>query len=216
MGHFISEVFTEYEIIMFDDKTVTRKIDENLLSNVKFPREVCAVTYCLDHSASTILDDQANECENFNWSVTAKEDEYISKLFTEESDVDLGAVRLESLKTLYYKKWVHSEAMDAIFRFISKQRYGITSLSFIVMNNNAGESQIETKIRINVNKYTNIIILDIYCNHWFSITCHLKEKIIICFNSLHKKIKVNVFERVFFWHPFLIKLRFQIGYYYSL
>ena len=73
MGHLISYVFTEDEIIMYDDKTVTRKIDENLSSNVKFQKEVCAVTYCLDHSPSTILNDQANECENFDWSVTTKE-----------------------------------------------------------------------------------------------------------------------------------------------
>ena len=144
MGHFISYVFTEDEIIMYVDKTVTRKIDENLSSNVKFQREVCAVTYCLDHSPSTFLNDQANECKNFDWSVTTKENEYISKLFTDESNVDLGVVRLDSLKTLHYKKWVHSEAMDAIFRFISKERFGVTSLSFILMNDNTGESQIET------------------------------------------------------------------------
>ena len=36
MGHFISCVFTEDEIIMYDDKTVSGKIDENLLRNVKF------------------------------------------------------------------------------------------------------------------------------------------------------------------------------------
>ena len=98
-GHFISYVFTEDEIIIYDDKTVKRKIDENLSSNSKFQREVCAVTYCLD----------------------------------------LGVIRLESLKTLYYKKWVHSEAMNATFIFISKERYGVTALSFIVMNN-TGES----------------------------------------------------------------------------
>ena len=148
MDYFISYVFTEDEIIMCDDKTVTRKIDENLSSNVKFQRKVCTVTYCLDHSTSTFLDDQDNECENFDWSVTAKENEYISRLFTEDSGVDLNVVRLESAKTLYYKKWVHSEAMDAIFRFILKERYGVTSLSFIIMNDNTGESEIETQVRI--------------------------------------------------------------------
>ena len=40
--------------------------------------------------------------------------------------------------------------MDAIFRYISKERYGVTSLSFIVMNDNTGESQTETDIRKNV------------------------------------------------------------------
>ena len=108
MSHFISSVFTEDEIIMYDDKTVTRKIDENLSSKVKFQREACAVTYCLDHSPSTFLDDQANECENFDWSVTTKENEYISRLFIEESDVDLGVVRLESLKTLYHNTKYHN------------------------------------------------------------------------------------------------------------
>ena len=106
MGHFISYVFTEDEIIMLEDKTVTRNIDENLPSNVKFKREIYAVTYGLDHSPSTFLDDQANECENFDWSVTTKENEYISRLFTEESDVDLG--RLESLKTLYHNTKYHN------------------------------------------------------------------------------------------------------------
>ena len=89
MGHIISYVFTEDEIIVYDDKTVTRKIDENLSSNVKFQREVCAVTYCLDHSTLTFLDDQAYEFGNFDWSVTTKGNEYISKLFIEESDVIL-------------------------------------------------------------------------------------------------------------------------------
>ena len=60
-------------MIMYDDKSVTRKIDENLSSNVKFQRVVCAVNYCLDHSPSTFLNEQANECENFDWSVTTKE-----------------------------------------------------------------------------------------------------------------------------------------------
>ena len=91
-------------------------------------------------------------------------------------------VRLESLKTLYYKKWVHSKAMDAIFRFITKERHGVTSLSFIVMNDNTGESQTEMQIRKNVNNYTNIIIISvIYCSHWFSIACYLKEKNYILF-----------------------------------
>ena len=40
MGHFISYIFTEDEIIKCDNKTVTRKIDKNLSSNVKFQREV--------------------------------------------------------------------------------------------------------------------------------------------------------------------------------
>ena len=70
MGHFISYVFTEDEIIMYDDKTVTRKTDENLSSNVKFQKEVCAVAYCLDNSPWTFLDDKTNECKNFDWSVT--------------------------------------------------------------------------------------------------------------------------------------------------
>ena len=101
-------------------------------------------------------------------------------------------VRLESLTTLYYQKWIHSEEMDAIFRFISKKKYGVTSLSFIVMNDNTGESQIETQIRKNVDKYTNIIIIPvIYCSHWFSIACYLKEKNIFYFDSLYTKIKVN-------------------------
>ena len=59
--HFVSYAFTEDEIIMYDDKTVTRKIDENLSNNVKFQREVCAITHCLDHSTSTFLDNQAND-----------------------------------------------------------------------------------------------------------------------------------------------------------
>ena len=68
---------------MYDDKTAKRKIDENLSSNVKYQREVCSVTCCLDYSPSTFLDDQANECENFDWGFTTKENVYISKLFTE-------------------------------------------------------------------------------------------------------------------------------------
>ena len=43
MGNFIKCVFTEDEIITYDDKTVTRKNDENLSRNVKFQREACAV-----------------------------------------------------------------------------------------------------------------------------------------------------------------------------
>ena len=36
MGHFISYVFTEDKMIIYYDKTIKRKIDENLSSNVKF------------------------------------------------------------------------------------------------------------------------------------------------------------------------------------
>ena len=140
MGHFISYVFTEGEIIMHDEKTVKRKTDENLSSNFKFQGEVYTVTYYLDHSSLNVLD----EWNNFDWSVTKKQNEYISKLFNEKSYVDLGVLRLESLKTLYYKTWVHSETMCAIFRFISKKRYGVKDLSFIVVNDNTGEFQIET------------------------------------------------------------------------
>ena len=114
-------------------------------------------------------------------------------------------VRLESLKTLYYKKCVHSEAIDTICRFFSKERYGVTSLLFIVMNDNTGDFQIETQIRKNVNKYTNVIIIPVICcSHWFSIACYLKEKIIFCFDSLYTKIKFNVFERVVFIHSFIL------------
>ena len=68
-------------------------------------------------------------------------------------------VKLKSLKTLYYKKWVHSEAMDAIFRFISKERYGVTSLSFIVMNDNTGDSQTERQIRIIIIPVIPVVII---------------------------------------------------------
>ena len=96
------------------------------------------------------------------------------------------------------------EAMDTIFRFIVKERYGLTRLSFIVMNDNTSDSQIETQICKNVSENINIIITPvIYCSHWFSIYCYLKEKIIFCFNSLYTKIKVNVFERVSFIMPFI-------------
>ena len=102
--------------------------------------------------------------------------------------------------------------MDAIFRYISKERYDVTSLSFIVMNDNTGESQTETQIRKNVNKYTNIIIVPvIYCSHWFSIACYLKEKIIFCFDSLYTKIKVNVFERVLFIMSFILN-KIEVSY----
>ena len=84
-------------------KTVKRKIDENLPSNVKFQREVQAATYCLDYSPLTFLDDQANEYDNkFVQGIRTRENEYTSKLFTEKSDADLGVIRLGSLKTLYY------------------------------------------------------------------------------------------------------------------
>ena len=36
MGHFIGYVFTEDEIIMYDEKTVKRKTGENLSSNFNF------------------------------------------------------------------------------------------------------------------------------------------------------------------------------------
>ena len=79
--------------------------------------------------------------------------------------------------------------MDAIFRFIANERYGVTNLSFIVMNDDTGDSQKETEIRKNVNKYTNIIIIPvIYCSHWFYIACYLKEKIIFCFDSTCKNL----------------------------
>ena len=39
--------------------------------------------------------------------------------------------------------------MDATFNFTSKERYGVTSLSFIVINNNTGDSQIETQLHKN-------------------------------------------------------------------
>ena len=35
----------------------------------------------------------------------------------------------------------------------------VTSLSFIIMNDNTGESQIEIQIHKNVNKCTNIVII---------------------------------------------------------
>ena len=38
MGPFISYIFIEDEIIVYDDKTVKRKIDENLSNNVKFQK----------------------------------------------------------------------------------------------------------------------------------------------------------------------------------
>ena len=87
--------------------------------------------------------------------------------------------------------------MDAIFRFISKKRYGVTGVSFIVVNDNIGESQIETQIRKKVNKYTNIIIVPIiYCSYWSSTACYLKVKIMLCFDLLYAKL--NIFERTLF------------------
>ena len=105
------------------------------------------------------------------------------------------------------------EVMDAIFSFTSKERYGVTSLSFIVINNNNGDFQIETQLRKNVNKYTNIIIISvIYCSHCFSIV-PLNEKIMLCFDLLYIKIKVTVFKRVFFIIPFFIIFRTTTRYY---
>ena len=55
------------------------------------------------------------------------------------------------------------------------------------MNDNTGESQIEKQIRKNVNKYANIIIiLAIYCSHWFSIPFYLKEKISLFWLTIYK------------------------------
>ena len=53
-------------------KKLLKKTDEKFSSNVKFQREVCAVTYCFDHHLSDSLDDKANYCEKFYWSVTTK------------------------------------------------------------------------------------------------------------------------------------------------
>ena len=47
----------------------------------------------------------------------------------------------------------------AIANFYLKD--SVTSLSFIVMNDNTDESQIETQISKKVNKHTNIIIIPI-------------------------------------------------------
>ena len=81
----------------------------------------------------------------------------------------------------------------------------VTRLSFIAVNDNTGESQIKKQKRKNVNKYTNIVIIPIiYCSHWFPIARYLKEKIIVCSDSLYKKIKVNVFERVLFIISFIL------------
>ena len=49
----------------------------------------------------------------------------------------------------------------------------------MIIKNDSGESQVETQIRKNVNKYTNIIIPVIYRSHSFSI------------DSLCTKVKVN-------------------------
>ena len=69
----------------------------------------------------------------------------------------------------------------AIANFYLKN--SVTSSSFIVMNDNTDESQIETQISKKVNKHTNIIIIPVtYWSHWFSIASYLKEKIICCFN----------------------------------
>ena len=81
MGPFISYIFIEDEIIVYDDKTVKRKIDENLSNNVKFQKgSICS--YLLLRSFS--IDDQANECKKFDWGVKTKENEYISIVFTED------------------------------------------------------------------------------------------------------------------------------------
>ena len=64
MGPFISYIFIEDEIIVYDDKTVKRKIDENLSNNVKFQKgSICS--YLLLRSFS--IDDQVNECKKFDW-----------------------------------------------------------------------------------------------------------------------------------------------------
>ena len=107
--------------------------------------------------------------------------------------------------------------MDAIFRFISKKRYGVTGLLLIVVNDNIGESQIEIQIRKKVNKYTNIIIIPIiYCSYWSSTACYLKVKIMLCFDSLYIKLKLMYLrESYLLCHSFLINLRFQIRYCYS-
>ena len=81
MGPFISYIFIEDEIIVYDDKTVKRKIDENLSNNVKFQKgSICS--YLLLRSFS--IDDQDNECKKFDWGVKTKENEYISIVFTED------------------------------------------------------------------------------------------------------------------------------------
>ena len=47
---------------------------------------------------------------------------------------------------------VKAEVMDAIFWFISKEKYCVANLSLILIDENAGKFQIEKQIRKNVNK----------------------------------------------------------------
>ena len=107
---------------------------------------------------------------------------------------------------------VKTEAMDAIIWFISKEKYGVANLSLIVIDENAGESQIEKQIRKNVNKYTTITIIPvIYCNVWFSIACYLKEKIKFSLARYLPKLKIMYLRECYLsFHSFLIKLRFKV------
>ena len=84
------------------------------------------------------------------------------------------------------KSWANIEQKDKTVR------NSVTSLLFMVMNDNTGESQIEMQIRKNVNKYTNIIIISaICCSLWFPISCYLKEKVIFVLTRYIQKLKLK-------------------------
>ena len=84
------------------------------------------------------------------------------------------------------KSWANIEQKDKTLR------NSVTSLLFMVMNDNTGESQIEMQIRKNVNKYTNIIIIStICCSLWFPISCYLKEKVIFVLTRYIQKLKLK-------------------------
>ena len=194
-GHYVAYVFCKDKVAMIDDAALRYLDKADLLNSSKFQRQVYVFLYRKCSKDSVIGADEERGDEEKFWHLNLKDSNYVKELLSCQKDIEVGCVRLSSLKSLAPTKWLHSEVMDAAFDVIAADSDIVASLSFTVMQSRENWNAVYAQISQRINKDTNIVIVPIHAeSHWYAIICYLEERVIVLMDSLYVRKKVFVFE----------------------
>ena len=112
-----------------NDEKIIKVDHDDLLSKVKFRRELVAAMY-----KKVEYEQEIDEFVKINlWELTESQSNTVDNIFCQTEDSNLGHVRVYSLQSLKQNQWLNSKVMDVIFGYVAATRSDTVIFSHIVM-----------------------------------------------------------------------------------
>ena len=112
-----------------NDENVITVDHDDLLSKVKFQRELVAAMY-----KKVEYEQEIDDFVKINlWELTESQSNTVDNIFCQTEDSNLGDVRVYSLQSLKQNQWLNSKLMDVIFGYVAATRSDAVIFSHIVM-----------------------------------------------------------------------------------